>query len=53
MKVYQCDRCEKIFEPRVLRNGEPYITHKGSPVDVDLCPTCYEKLIKWLRGGKE
>lgn len=27
MKVYQCDRCKKIYERRRLVNGEPYITH--------------------------
>lgn len=28
MKVYQCDRCKAIFEPRILDNGEPYISRK-------------------------
>lgn len=53
-KVYQCDRCKAIFEPRVLTKGEPYITHKGNGVgDVDLCPNCYDDLIQWLREFKE
>jgi hypothetical protein len=48
-KVYQCDRCENIFEPRVLRCGEPYIARKGK-VDLDLCPKCYELLMDFLNN---
>ena len=46
-KVYQCDRCKKIFEPRILQTGEPYITRKGRS-DLYLCPNCYILFIKWL-----
>lgn len=46
-KVYQCDRCKTIFEPRVLQNGEPYIARKGK-ADIDLCPKCYELLKDFL-----
>ena len=46
-KVYQCDKCKRIFEPRVLQNGEPYIARKGK-TDIDLCPECYDYLLKWL-----
>jgi len=35
MKVYQCDRCKAIFEPRILANGEPYISRKNNS-DIDL-----------------
>lgn len=52
MKVYQCDRCKKIYEPRRLVNGEPYITHKGNCGDFDLCPECMKALIDWMKGGK-
>ena len=47
-KVYQCDKCGRIFEPRVLQNGEPYITSKGRG-DLDLCPECYDSLMAWLK----
>lgn len=53
MRVYQCDRCKEIFEPRILKNGEPYITHKGNAGDVDLCPECYSSFLRWLRAIKE
>lgn len=46
-KVYQCDRCKDIFEPRVRGNGEPYIARKGK-ADLDLCPKCYELLMDFL-----
>lgn len=46
-KVYQCDKCKRIFEPRVLQNGEPYIARKGKS-DLDLCPECYDYLVRWL-----
>lgn len=42
-KVYQCDRCKVIFEPRVLKNGEPYVARKCK-ADIDLCPTCLKML---------
>ena len=54
-KVYQCDRCKSIFEPRVLDNGEPYITRKVANKgrvnnsDIDLCPECYDSLLAWLK----
>jgi methionyl-tRNA synthetase len=54
-KVYQCDKCGRIFEPRVLQNGEPYITRKVANKgrvnnsDIDLCPECYDSLLAWLK----
>ena len=47
-RVYQCDKCKRIFEPRVLQNGEPYIARKGK-TDLDLCPECYGYLIDFLK----
>lgn len=47
-KVYQCDRCKKIFEPRRLKDGEPYIA-RMKRINLDLCPECYDGLLKWLR----
>ena len=47
-KVYQCDKCGRIFDPRVLQNGEPYIARKGR-TDLDLCSECYDYLLKWLK----
>lgn len=47
MKVYQCDRCKAIFEPRILANGEPYVTKKNCG-DIDLCPVCYNDFCGWL-----
>jgi len=47
-KVYQCDKCGRIFEPRVLQNGEPYIARKGK-ADLDLCPECYGYLMDFLK----
>lgn len=54
MKVYQCDRCKAIFEPRILANGEPYISRKNNS-DIDLCPVCYTSFRLWLlyKGGKD
>lgn len=52
-KVFQCDRCKIIFEPRVLGHKEPYIARKGYS-DIDLCPKCYELLKDFLSDyGKE
>lgn len=48
-KVYQCDKCKRIFEPRVLQNGEPYIALARCNRDFDLCPECYDYLLKWLK----
>lgn len=48
-KVYQCDKCGRIFEPRVLHNGEPYITRKGYYPDFDLCPECYGYFMDFLK----
>lgn len=47
-KVYQCDKCGRIFEPRVLRNGETYIARKGEAA-LDLCPECYGYLLDFLK----
>lgn len=51
-KVYQCDRCKTIFEPRILKNGEPYVARKGNR-DIDLCPKCYKMLTDWLNNNVE
>lgn len=51
-KVYQCDRCKKIFEPRILQIGEPYIARKRNP-DIDLCPECYAGLMNFLNFYEE
>lgn len=51
MKVYQCDRCKAIFEPRVLNHGDPYVTRKRAN-DVDLCSECYMQLMMWLDAYK-
>ena len=47
-RVYQCDKCKRIFEPRMLKGGEPYIARKGR-TDLDLCPKCYELLMDFLK----
>lgn len=53
-KVYQCDRCKAIFEPRVLNEDELYIARKVADmgriinIDIDLCPKCYELLKDFL-----
>lgn len=52
-KVYRCDRCKKIFEPRVLSKGEPYIARKCCMVDIDLCPNCHELLKDFLSNYDE
>lgn len=51
-RVFQCDRCKAIFEPRVLQSGEPYITRKAYS-DVDLCPTCHQMMKDWLNNKAE
>ena len=51
-KVYQCDRCKRIFEPRYLNMGEPYIARKNKN-DLDLCPECYDSLMVWLKEEDE
>lgn len=48
-KVYQCDRCKTIFEPRVLVHGEPYIARKGK-ADLDLCPNCYNAFTDFINA---
>ena len=48
-RVYQCDKCKRIFEPRMLKGGEPYIARKGR-TDLDLCPKCYELLMDFSQG---
>ena len=48
-KVYQCDRCKTIFEPRVLAHGEPYIARKGK-ADLDLCPNCYNMFTDFINA---
>ena len=50
MKVYQCDRCKKIFEPCVLPHGCKYITRKDGR-DIDLCENCMKSFNEWF--GKE
>lgn len=50
-KVYQCDRCKTIFEPRVLVHGEPYIARKGK-ADLDLCPNCYNMFTDFINAIK-
>ena len=47
MSKRKCDKCKRIFEPRVLQNGEPYIARKGK-ADLDLCPECYQYLMEFL-----
>ena len=55
MKVYQCDRCKNIYEPRRLNKGEMYLTHKSDRThDVDLCPNCMQSLYDWFKeAGNE
>lgn len=48
-KVNQCDRCKTIFEPEVAKNGELHITRSGWDGEIDLCPECYEYLLKFLK----
>lgn len=48
MRVYQCDRCKKIFEPYVLPRGAKYITRKGER-DIDLCEDCMKSFFfEWF-----
>ena len=61
MVVYKCDLCESLIEKPL--NGRKYqivCTEKnhlrGSPYTMDICPTCYrrvEKFIDALRGIRE
>ncbi len=56
----KCDRCKKLFEPKLIRNGHTngwYKIHvnmgNGSMIidelyNSDLCPECYEEFRKWM-----
>lgn len=56
----KCDRCKKLFEPKLSSNGHTFAYHNISvTVETfdkvlerlycsDLCPECYEELRKWM-----
>lgn len=61
MKIFKCDRCQKIFEPIVGTNGngeniliEPRISFKTDindnsiPDFLDICPDCFDEFITYL-----
>ena len=52
-KAFQCDRCHAVYEnndhiykERIYLMVEDY-PHNYSK---DLCPKCYEQLLKWLKN---
>ena len=59
MQVYKCDRCGAVFEYDRKVRREFHIRKDikdedgwTRPVDVDLCPKCYDKLREFLTGWK-
>ena len=55
MRVYRCDRCEKIYE----RSGEDKVpvtlsfrySHNPIPIEYDLCPECMKLILFNLKNG--
>ena len=65
MKVCQCDRCGKIFEPsfennafvsHVIQTGmETFgleLTETSIDNSFDICPNCYDEFIRWMKKDK-
>ena len=65
MKVCQCDRCGKIFEPsfennafvsQVIQTGmetfglEETVAFMDNSFDI--CPNCYDEFIRWMNKDK-
>lgn len=63
MDVKKCDRCGKIYEPRLIKSGHRnhrIITNCDEEVDYveskdhhsfDLCPTCADRFALFFSGG--
>lgn len=47
--LYECDKCKS--EERV--SGEGAVSSYYNVDGHDLCPECYEKFKKWVRGAEE
>ena len=63
--AYRCDRCKRYFEETQKIAVQAYIKNNsariaglykynsdGNQRDIDICPSCYSSLVKWMeRGG--
>lgn len=61
----KCDRCKKLFEPKLSSNGHTSAYHNirvtvethdkilEKVYHHDLCPECYEEFRKWMEMEKE
>ena len=61
MKVCQCDRCGKIFDPsfendtivsQVIQTGMETFWLDETEIDnsFDICPNCYDEFIRWMNN---
>ena len=48
MTAYRCDRCGRYFGEM----PEGCLTVWAEEEKLDLCPTCYRQLSKWVSGSK-
>lgn len=61
----KCDRCKKLFEPKLSSNGYTFAYHYVSVTvetldkvlerlyNHDLCPECYEEFRAWMEMEEE
>ena len=52
MKMYKCDRCEKLYEHGMIAEYELHHNHMphATKDNVDLCEQCLRDLQKWMKG---
>lgn len=60
-KALKCDRCRKLYEPydgiKFRPTSNPYntlrLTNNYIGAEFDMCPECMEKVIEFIKAGKE
>jgi uncharacterized protein with PIN domain len=59
MKARQCDSCKALFTEEELKDQLYKVIHYtdvrayGKQRSIDLCPSCYNKLLQLIEGNKE
>lgn len=52
--AYKCDKCGNFYEKQISRRKiDILVRHPYGCQYIDLCPACYENLVKWLNLDKD
>lgn len=53
MKLFKCDKCEATTSDLEVMMLFAIALPNGKNLKIDICPSCFEKFLKWMKEKEE